>query len=102
MCHDWNYSHPSEIMAESAELAPLFAGVDYTLLEGYNSLQWPVEEDGTDTPLLFEGGFPFEDEKAKLFSLDFELVYDTDGEYDLHVNNGRVLEIGRASCRERE
>src|SRR5699024_11379039 len=38
------------------------------------------------------GGFPFEDEKAKLFSLDFELVYDTDGEYDLHVNNGRILE----------
>src|SRR5699024_3572235 len=42
MGHDWNYSHPSEIMAESAELAPLFAGVDYSLLEGYNILQWPV------------------------------------------------------------
>src|SRR5690625_7429026 len=98
MGYDWSYSHPSEIMAESAELAPLFAGVDYELLTNYNSLQWPVDKDGTDTPLLFKHGFPFEDEKARLYNLDFEFDYSTNEEYDLHVNN----EIGRASCRERE
>ena len=92
MGYDWSYSHPSEIMAESAELAPLFAGVDYELLTNYNSLQWPVDKDGTDTPLLFKHGFPFEDEKARLYNLDFEFDYSTNEEYDLHVNNGRVLE----------
>lgn len=88
----WDYSHPSEIMDEAASLVPLFAGVSYDLLEGYNSLQWPVAEDGTDTPLLFVDGFPFDDNKAKLYPLDYELKYDTNDEYDLHVNNGRVLE----------
>lgn len=89
---DWNYKHPSEIMDEAASLAPLFAGVTYDRLEGYDSLQWPVAKDGTDEPLLFVDGFPFEDGKARLYPLDFELLYDTTEEYDLHVNNGRLLE----------
>ena len=92
MGYDWNYSHPSEIMDEVASLAPLFAGVSYDRLKGYESLQWPVAKDGTDTPLLFVDGFPFEDKKAKLYPLDFELMFEVDDEYDLHVNNGRVLE----------
>lgn len=92
MNFEWGYTHPSEIMEEAAGLATMFAGVSYDRLEGYKSLQWPVQADGTDEPLLFTEGFPFEDKKAKLFPLDFELQYDTDDEYDLHVNNGRLLE----------
>ncbi|MGP4074978.1 formate dehydrogenase subunit alpha [Halobacillus sp. K22] len=89
---DWKYESPSEIMDEAASLAPLFAGVTYDRLEGYNSLQWPVAEDGTDEPLLFTEGFPFEDGRARLYPLDFELMYEPTEEYDLHVNNGRLLE----------
>ena len=89
---DWNYSHPSEIMHEAAGLSRLFAGVHYDRLQGYQSLQWPVAEDGRDEPLLFTNGFPFEDKKAKLYSLSYQLMYDTDDEFDLHVNNGRLLE----------
>lgn len=89
---NWGYDHPSEIMDEAASLTPLFAGVSYERLEGYNSLQWPVAPDGTDTPLLYSEGFPFEDHKATLYCLDFQYDYDTDDVYDLHVNNGRVLE----------
>ncbi|WLR52917.1 formate dehydrogenase subunit alpha [Bacillus tianshenii] len=90
--YDWGYTHPSEIMEESAKISPLFAGVNYERLEGYQSLQWPVAEDGTDEPMLFTEGFPFDDGKAKLYPLDFELPFDTTEEYDLHVNNGRLLE----------
>ncbi|MFD2924066.1 formate dehydrogenase subunit alpha [Halobacillus naozhouensis] len=90
--HDWGYEHPGEIMEEAASLTPLFAGVSYERLEGYKSLQWPVAEDGTDEPLLFLDGFPFDDKKAKLFPLDYELEYKTTEKYDLHVNNGRILE----------
>ncbi|WP_181349053.1 formate dehydrogenase subunit alpha [Thalassobacillus sp. CUG 92003] len=89
---DWGYDHPAEIMEEAASLAPLFAGVSYERLKGFQSLQWPVDEDGTDTPLLFKDGFPFEDKKAKLYPLDYTLMYDTDETYDLHLNNGRLLE----------
>lgn len=89
---DWDYTHPAEIMAEAASLAPLFAGINYERLEGYQSLQWPVEKDGTDSPLLFTDAFPFSDGRANLYPLQFELQYDTDEEFDLHVNNGRLLE----------
>ncbi len=90
--YDWGYESPADIMHEAASLAPLFAGVRYERMEGYNSLQWPVAEDGTDTPLLYVEDFPFPDGKAKFYPLAFNFDYETDEEYDLHVNNGRVLE----------
>jgi len=89
---NWDYQHPKEIMDEAAKLSPMFAGVSYDRLEGYNSLQWPVAKDGTDSPLLYTERFPFEDGKARLYPLQYEHLYDVNEEYDLHVNNGRLLE----------
>ncbi|WP_394579287.1 formate dehydrogenase subunit alpha [Cytobacillus firmus] len=89
---DWTYTHPSEVMAEAAKLMPLYVGVTYNRLEGYNSLQWPVAEDGTDTPLLYTDGFPFPDGKARLFPVDWTPALEFPAEYDIHVNNGRLLE----------
>ena len=89
----WSYGHPSEIMDEVAGLTPMFAGVNYERLEGYKSLQWPVDADGTDTPLLFKDKFPFPDGKAKFHPIEYippsEEVNET---FDLHLNNGRLLE----------
>lgn len=89
---NWDYKHPSEIMDEAASLTPLFAGVSYDRLEGYDSLQWPVEADGTDTPRLFEKDFPLPEGKAKLWPVEWTKPLDFGDEYDLHVNNGRLLE----------
>lgn len=89
---NWSYTHPSEIMDEVADLTPLYAGVSYDRLEGYNSLQWPVHEDGTDSPLLFTDGFPFEDKKARFYTVDWTEPTEYGEEYDIHVNNGRLLE----------
>lgn len=89
---DWGYTHPSEIMAESASLAKMFKGVSYERLEGYKSLQWPMNEDETDTPLLYTDEFHFEDGKARFYPVDLTEPTGTDKEYDLHVNNGRLLE----------
>jgi formate dehydrogenase major subunit len=89
----WHYSHPSEIMAEVARLTPLFAGVTYERLEGYKSLHWPVAPDGTDQPTLFLEKFPFPDGKAKLYPLTWiDPCEEEDAQYDLHLNNGRLLE----------
>ncbi|MGG4489144.1 formate dehydrogenase subunit alpha [Metabacillus idriensis] len=88
----WDYTHPSEIMAEAAILAPLFAGVNYERLDGYKSLLWPVAADGTDTSVLFLDEFPFPDGKARLFPVDWTKPLQFDAEYDIHVNNGRLLE----------
>ena len=89
----WSYSHPSEIYEEIAPLTPIVAGVTYERLEGYKSLQWPVAEDGSDQPLLYTKKFNFPDGKAKLFPLTWtEPSSQQDAEYDLHLNNGRLLE----------
>jgi formate dehydrogenase major subunit len=90
---NWNYGHPSEIYQEIASLTPLFAGVTYERLEGYRSLQWPVAADGTDEPLLYTKGFPFPDGKARLFPLAMSMPTNLPNEeFDLHLNNGRMLE----------
>jgi formate dehydrogenase major subunit len=90
---NWNYQHPSEIMAEIASLSPLYAGVSYERLEGYKTLQWPVAADGTDQPVLYVDGFAFPDKKAKLYPLSFhEPLEPLDSDFDLFLNNGRLLE----------
>ncbi|MDN4595001.1 formate dehydrogenase subunit alpha [Polycladomyces subterraneus] len=89
---DWSYAHPGEIMAEAARLAPMFAGVTYERLEGYRSLQWPVHPDGTDTPLLYRDRFAFPDGKARLYPVKWIPPREGEPSYDLHLNNGRVLE----------
>jgi len=89
----WNYSHPSEICREVASLTPIFAGVSYERLEGYKSLHWPVAADGTDQPLLYTKGFNFPDGKARLYPLAPVAPTDpVNEEFDLHLNNGRMLE----------
>lgn len=88
----WNYQHPSEIMEEAASLAPIFAGVSYERLEGWNSQLWPVRPDGTDTPLLFTERFGFPDGKARLYPVDWTSPFEPGTEYNVHLNNGRLLE----------
>src|SRR5258705_3090686 len=90
---NWKYQHPSQVMDEIASLTPIFAGVNYQRLEGYKSLQWPVAADGGDQPLLYTKQFAFPDGKARLFPLSWsEPTEQPDAEFDLHLNNGRLLE----------
>ena len=89
----WDYKHPSAVMDEVASLTPLFAGVSYERLEGYKTLQWPVALDGSDEPLLYTRDFPFPDGKAMFHPLEFVPPSEEGSEiYDLHLNNGRLLE----------
>ncbi|ACV58937.1 formate dehydrogenase subunit alpha [Alicyclobacillus acidocaldarius] len=89
---NWTYAHPSEILEEMASLAALMQGVRWDRLEGYRSLQWPVHPDGTDTPLLYTNGFPFPNGKARLVPARWIEPTAFEPEYDLHLNNGRMLE----------
>ncbi len=89
----WRYTHPSEIMDECAALTPIFAGVTYDRLEGYNTLQWPVEKNGKDSPLLFTEKFPFPDGKARFYPIEWiEPCEVKSAEFNHHLNNGRLLE----------
>ena len=89
----WDYKHPSDVMREIASLTPIFSGVTYERLEGYKSLQWPVAEDGKDSPVLFTEKFNFPDGKAKFHPVEWvEPCEQVSEEFALHLNNGRLLE----------
>ena len=89
----WSYRHPAEIYDEIARLTPLMAGVTYERLDHYKSLQWPVAEDGTDEPLLYTRQFNMPGGKARLFPVQWsEPSGQQNDEFDLHLNNGRLLE----------
>ena len=93
MGHDWGYTHPAQIMAECAGIAEMFAGVSYERLEGWRSQQWPVKPDGSDTPLLYTERFKSEDGRARLHPLEWKPPGEApDPEYDLSLDNGRLLE----------
>ncbi|WP_111493652.1 formate dehydrogenase subunit alpha [Marinobacter bohaiensis] len=54
-----NYSHPSEIMDEIAQLTPTFTGVSYAKLDELGSIQWPCNAEHPDgTPTMHEVDFP--------------------------------------------
>jgi len=93
----WDYEHPSQVMDEVARLTPTLAGVSYDRLEGYNTLQWPVAKDGSDQPCLYLGDTPFAlpDGTGKATFWPLEYVPPSEEQnatYDLHLNNGRLLE----------
>ena len=91
--HPWRYPNPGAIMAEAASIAEIFAGVSYEQLVGWQSQQWPVKADGSSTPLLYTDTFHFPDGKARLYALKWQPPAESaDNEYDLLLNNGRMLE----------
>lgn len=91
MGFDWNYSHPSEIFAEMASLTPFFSQCNYEVLEGWNSFHWG-SLDGSNTPLLFQDGFNFPDKKARFGLFDYVPPMEFPQEFDLALDNGRLLE----------
>jgi formate dehydrogenase major subunit len=88
----WNYKHPSEIMDEAASLSPIFHGVTYERLEGFKSLQWPMNENGEGSEYLYSTRFNFPDGKARLYTLSYRPPLEISEEFPLHLNNGRMLE----------
>lgn len=91
--HPWSYPNPGAIMAEAASIATLFAGVSYERLVGWQSQIWPVNADGSSTPLLYTERFAFPDGKARLYPLEWRAPMEqADAEFDLMLNNGRMLE----------
>ncbi len=89
----WAYKHPSDVMDEVASLTPIFEGVNYERLEGYKSLQWPVDKNGKDSPVLFTEKFSLPDGKATFYPVEWvDPCEEVSTQYTHHLNNGRLLE----------
>lgn len=88
----WDRTAPSEVLDEVARVTPAFAGASFARLEGFRSLLWPIRADGTDTPVLHLDGFKHPDGRARFFPVAETPPATVDAEYDLSLDNGRMLE----------
>ncbi|MEU7483750.1 formate dehydrogenase subunit alpha [Streptomyces sp. NPDC042319] len=58
MGYPMTYDHPSQIMAEIAQVTPTFQGVSYELLDKLGSVQWPCNTEAPEgTPTMHVDGF---------------------------------------------
>lgn len=87
----WDYTHPSQILAEMGLLVPSYKGINYERIQ-IEGLQTPVpDQDHPGTPFLYAESFPLG--RAKFFSLNYFPVDEPpDEDFPLVLNTGRVLE----------
>ncbi|MEW6082756.1 MAG: formate dehydrogenase subunit alpha [Bacillota bacterium] len=87
---EMDYSHPSEIMAEIASLAPNYGGITHDRL-GTAGLQWPCpSRDHPGTRFLHKGQFTRG--KGKFMAVTYKPAAELpDEEYPLVLTTGRML-----------
>lgn len=88
---DWQYSHPSEIMDEIAELTPSFANVSYDKLEKDGSVQWPCNDEHPDgSPIMHEEAFA--NGKGQFIITEYVPTLEKTGpKFPLLLTTGRIL-----------
>ena len=90
--HEMGYGSASDVMDEIAALTPEFAGVSFERL-GNHGLQWPVESDGTDSPILYPERFSLPGGRGRFAALPFKPPGDAaDEDFPLILVTGRILE----------
>jgi formate dehydrogenase major subunit len=92
MGYPMNYTHPSQIMDEIAQLTPLFTGVSYDRLDDHAGLQWPVPSAShAGTELMHQRTFPIG--KARFVAVDYLPPGETSSEqYPFILTTGRILQ----------
>ncbi len=88
----WAPFDPARVLEEAARVAPAFAGARFDRLEGFASLLWPIAADGTDTPVLHRERFAFPDGRARFYPVPWTPGPAPPDEFDLSLDNGRLLE----------
>lgn len=86
------YEGPSEIFDEIAQVAPIFAGINYRRIE-QQGIQWPCpSSDHPGTPTLFLDAFKTADGKARFVPVEhIEPSEHQSSEYPFLLNTGRIL-----------
>ncbi|HWM11662.1 MAG TPA: formate dehydrogenase subunit alpha [Solirubrobacteraceae bacterium] len=90
--HEMGWDEPEDAMSEIADLTPHFAGVTYERL-GRGGLQWPIEPDGTDAPILYEHEFDLPGGRGRFAALPYKAPGDAaDADFPLILVTGRRLQ----------
>jgi formate dehydrogenase alpha subunit len=87
----FDFSSPEEILAEIAELTPIYGGYSYQRLTSGSVLQWPCpSEDHPGTPYLHKD--KFSRGKGKFHPIAYvEPAEKTDKNYPLILTTGRIM-----------
>lgn len=90
--HEMGYESSADVMEEIAQMTPRYAGITHERI-GRTGLQWPVAEDGTDTPILYVEHFEREGGLARFAALPYKPPGEAaDEEFPLILVTGRRLE----------
>jgi predicted molibdopterin-dependent oxidoreductase YjgC len=89
--HGFDFSSPEEVMAEIAQVTPIYGGVSYERLERDGFLQWPVPTpDHPGTPYLHKGRFSRG--LGCFHAIHFQEAAELpDEEYPLILTTGRLM-----------
>ncbi len=87
----WDYTHPSQVMAEIAATTPSFANVTYALLDEKGSVQWPCNEKTPEgTPIMHIDGFVRG--KGRFIRTEYVATDEKTGpRFPLLLTTGRIL-----------
>ncbi|MDP1665097.1 MAG: formate dehydrogenase subunit alpha [Methylobacter sp.] len=93
MGYPMNYSHPSEIMDEIAQLTPSFKGVSYEKIDRLGSVQWPCNDEAPEgTPIMHTEHFLRDNGKGLFMLTEFvQTAERVTGKYPLILTTGRIL-----------
>jgi formate dehydrogenase major subunit len=88
-----NYTHPSEIMDEIAQLTPSFKGVSYEKIDRLGSVQWPCTDEAPEgTPTMHEQTFMRDNGKGLFMLTEFIATAErVNGKFPLILTTGRIL-----------
>ena len=87
----WDFTHPSEVLAEMGSLVPAYAGINYERIDKVGLQNPAPSDDHPGTPFLFSESFPRG--RGKFHPLDYvPNAEPPDGEYPFILTTGRVLE----------
>jgi formate dehydrogenase (NADP+) alpha subunit len=88
----FEYSDPSEIYKEIAEIAPIFSGINYRRIDS-EGIQWPCnDENDMGTPILHTETFKTENGRGKFIPLKYRPSAELpDEEYPLILTTGRSI-----------
>ena len=87
----FDFSSPEEIMAEIAELTPIYGGYTYDRLKKVKVLQWPCPDtEHPGTPYLHKD--KFSRGKGKFHAIEFKPPAESaDNDYPLTLTTGRIM-----------
>lgn len=91
---DWNYTHPSEVFTEMAQIMPSMKNITWERVNHENAVTYPC--DGPNVPgneIVFGDGFPTISGKGKMVAADIVPPAELpDEEYPMVLTTGRQLE----------